>query len=112
MKRMPMTAIMVLLIAFFLSTPAIAQQSIPHRLDSFYTAQANLHNLAGNVLIVQDDNIVYKKSFGYQNIEKKIPNTDSSAFALASVTNIFTATAVLQLKEKGALQPDDYFVKY
>jgi CubicO group peptidase (beta-lactamase class C family) len=40
------------------------------------------------------------------------PNTEASAFALASISKQFTATAVLQLKEQGKLQLDDPLTKY
>jgi CubicO group peptidase (beta-lactamase class C family) len=66
----------------------------------------------GNVLIAEKGNIIYAKSFGYADIEKKIPNNDGSEFTLASISKIFTSTAILQLRDKGKLKLDDHFVKY
>ncbi len=109
---MSLKKVLVLFAALFLSLFAGAQQTISHELDSFYSIQANLQNLMGNVVAEDHGIVVYKKSFGYQDIDKNIVNTDSSAFAMASVTKIFTATAILQLKEKGLLQLDDYYIKY
>ena len=104
--------IVVLFITSALGFCARAQESIVHQLDSFYTSEYGLGKLMGNVLIIQDDSVIYKKSFGYQDIERNIPNSDSSAFGMASVTKIFTATAILQLHEKKLLGLDDDYVKY
>jgi CubicO group peptidase (beta-lactamase class C family) len=56
--------------------------------------------------------VLYHQSFGYADISKQIPNTPSARFQTASISKPFTATAVLQLLEKGQLQLSDPFVKY
>jgi len=89
-----------------------AQEKTGAVLDAFFTEQSNSGGLNGNVFVEDHDIVVFKKSFGYQDVDKQVPNTDSSAFAMASVTKIFTATAILQLKEKGLVQLDDNYSKY
>ncbi len=46
------------------------------------------------------------------DIKQRIPNTPNTAFRLASLTKPFTAMAILQLYEKGALLLDDSIMKY
>ena len=87
-------------------------QGIPERLDSFFTSLCNYHEINGNVLVTDRGNIIYKKSFGFADFEKKIPNNDSSEFTLASVSKIFTSTAILQLRDKGKLKLDDPIKKH
>jgi len=70
------------------------------------------HSFNGNILVAEKGEIVYQKSFGFANIEAHLLNTDSSAFQIGSLSKTFTATAVLQLKEKGKLKLQDSFVKY
>lgn len=69
-----------------------------------------LHKVAGfngNVLIAKKGKIVYQNAFGWANY----PNMDSlkldSQFELASISKTMTATAVLQLMERGKLKLDD-----
>jgi CubicO group peptidase (beta-lactamase class C family) len=112
MKITSQVKLIVLFTVLFLCSSAWAQQSTPFLLDSLYTSEAKTQQLMGNVFVADHGITVYKKSFGYQDIEKQVPNSDSSAFAMASVTKIFTATAIMQLKEKGSLQLNDAFAKY
>ncbi len=81
-------------------------------MDSVFNWQAAHGMLMGNLLVAEKGILVYQRCFGYQDIPAKIRNSDSSAFALASIAKVFTSTAILQLKEKGLLQLDDPFCKY
>jgi CubicO group peptidase (beta-lactamase class C family) len=69
-------------------------------------------NFSGVVLIGQKDSILYERAVGYANITKKQPNTDTTAFQLASVSKQFTAIAILQLYERGKLRLTDSVAKY
>lgn len=87
-------------------------QNMPQRLDSFFTDLYGRRQFNGNVLVAQDGAVLYKHAFGYADFKDKTANTDSSTFSLASVSKVFTAAAVLQLKDKGKLRLDDPFAKY
>jgi CubicO group peptidase (beta-lactamase class C family) len=60
----------------------------------------------GNVLVLKDGQTVYKASFGVKNIDPIDSLDTESMFRLASVSKEFTATAILQLQEKGLLNID------
>ena len=63
--------------------------------------------------VVKDGKLFMKKGYGYGNLENKIPvNPDETLFGIGSVTKTFTATAALQLWEKGQLNLDDEVNKY
>lgn len=89
-----------------------AQNIVPDRLDSFFNSVYYYKEINGNVLIARDGNIVYKHSFGYADFNSKKLINDSSGFTLSSISKVFTAAAILQLRDKGKLQLDDFFVKY
>lgn len=112
MKYTLLVSILFLFIVFCGGNRSYGQQSIISMVDSFCTAQAAQGKLMGDVLIATGDNNIYNKSFGYRDIEHNQPNTDSSLFAIGGITNTFTATAILQLKEKHLLKLDDRFAKY
>ena len=90
----------------------IKAQAVAGRLDSLFTAPGNFENLNGNVLIAENGKIIYQRSFGFANFEKKKPNDKASSFNIGSNTKTFTSTAILQLKGKGKLRLDDPFKKY
>ena len=90
----------------------IAAQSASQKLNDFFSASGNPVFFNGNVLVAENGKIIYQKSFGYADIAKKILNAENSTFQTASVSKIFTSTAVLQLKDKGKLKLTDSLVKY
>lgn len=59
------------------------------------------------VVVVKDGARVFSKAYGYANLEKRVPvDIDRTRFCLASITKTFTATAVMQLVEKGTIDLD------
>jgi CubicO group peptidase (beta-lactamase class C family) len=64
--------------------------------------------LAGlSFAITKDGRLVFAKGYGYANREKHEPVHTSHLFRIASATKPFTATAIMQLVEKGKLKLTD-----
>ncbi|MEJ7680081.1 MAG: serine hydrolase domain-containing protein [Segetibacter sp.] len=87
-------------------------QNIPQRLDTFFNSLNKYNQINGGVLVAENGSVLYKKAFGFADFENKIPNDKNTKFTLASVSKIFTSTAILQLRDKGKLKLDDPFMKY
>lgn len=64
------------------------------------------------VAIVEDGKVIFKEGFGYRNIEKKLPVTPSTLFAIASVSKAFTTTAIAMLVDDGLLEWDAPVIDY
>lgn len=62
--------------------------------------------------IVHDQELVWSKGYGLADVKKKIPATPGTAYRIASISKVFTATALLQLRDGGKLQLDDPVSKY
>ena len=60
-----------------------------------------------SVAVLHEQKVVFKKGFGYANIEKQIPATATTAYHIASLTKPFSATLVMSLVENGQLRLDD-----
>ena len=58
------------------------------------------------IAAVKDGEIVYTKSLGYKNLEKRIPLADNDILRIASISKSFTATGIMQLVEQGKLSLD------
>lgn len=56
-----------------------------------------------SIAVVHDREILYSQAFGYADVEKKIPATNTTVYPIASITKVFTATMLMQLCEKGLL---------
>lgn len=59
------------------------------------------------VAIVQDDQAIMTEGFGLADVARQMAVTERSLFRVASVTKLFTATALMQLRDAGKLELDD-----
>ncbi|WP_326994133.1 serine hydrolase domain-containing protein [Chitinophaga sp. 212800010-3] len=66
----------------------------------------------GNITLAENEHKVYTFSGGYANYAGQQKNTGQSRFNLASISKIFTSTAILQLKDKGKLKLEDEVSRY
>ena len=62
--------------------------------------------------IVVGSNLVWTKSYGYADMEKKVPATKATVYRIASVTKLFTGLVLLQLVERGRVRLSDPVEKY
>ncbi len=77
-------------------------------IDSLYKKHAADNHFPGiSFGLVVDGQLVYKNSYGYTDVEKKIPATSSSLFRIASMSKSFTCMAILKLRDEGKLNLDD-----
>ena len=72
-------------------------------LDPFFAEQMEDLHVPGAVFVmVRDGEIFFKKGYGYADIEARVPvDPDETLFQVASVSKLFTATAVMQMAEQG-----------
>lgn len=82
------------------------------RLDNLMQEYAGKGKFNGTVLVSIADEIKYHRSFGYSDLEMKTGLSDSSVYCLASVSKIFTGTAVMLLEADGILDIGDPVTKY
>ena len=82
-------------------------------LEAWIEAKMAYRGLPGlSIGIVDDQKLVWSRGFGFANIENEIPATPQTNYRIASNSKLFTATAVLQLRDAGKLQLDDPVAKH
>lgn len=83
-------------------------------MDKFLAEQMEKLYIPGAVfLLVKDGEIFFAKGYGYADVKQKIPVVpEKTLFRVGSVSKLFTATAVMQLYERGKLRLDDDVNKY
>ncbi len=62
--------------------------------------------------VVADQDLVWSQGFGWADTERKTPMTPQTRFRMASHSKLFTATAIMQLREDGKLRLDDPVARY
>ena len=81
-------------------------------IDSLFSALQAKGGFNGCVLYGEKGRLVFKKAYGYDDFKEQKRLATSSAFQLASVSKMFTAMAIMILKEEGLLEYDDSIRKY
>jgi len=75
-------------------------------IEAYVQKQMASDKTPGVSLAFMKDDFVWAKGFGFSDLENKVPATEKSAYRLASVTKPMTATAIMQLVEKGKIDLD------
>lgn len=90
--------------------------SISERLETlsaWIEEQRLRYDLPGIVSgLILEDGLVWSKGFGYANQELKAPFTADTTFRVASISKLFTATAIMQLRDRGKINLDTPVVDY
>ncbi len=66
----------------------------------------------GTILYAENGETIFKNAYGYEDFRQKDSLQLNSTFQLASVSKMFTAAAIMLLKEKSKLQFDDTITKF
>ncbi|HVT40675.1 MAG TPA: serine hydrolase domain-containing protein [Gemmatimonadaceae bacterium] len=81
--------------------------------SAWMDGQIAYRGLPGIVVgVVSDQQLVWARGFGYADVKAKIPMSPETKFRMASHSKLFTAIAIMQLREDGKLRLDDPVEKY
>ncbi|MFA8451844.1 MAG: serine hydrolase domain-containing protein [Bacteroidales bacterium] len=70
------------------------------------------NNTGMAIAIIYNNKLIYKNSFGYRNVEEKLPVTNNTLFEIASCTKAFTGMIASRLVKQKKLNWNDKVVKY
>lgn len=108
--------VLFLLLTFSISTAFGQKKSSTDRfagLDIELNKLLETWHAAGfAVAVVEKDNIVYSKGFGYRDYENKTPVSPNTNFAIGSSSKAFTSGLLGILKEEGKLTFEDSPIKH
>ena len=80
------------------------KQEVIQFMDSIAEEHIEKNNTTGIAYaIVQDGELITTKGHGLADIDENRPFSSNTSFRIASVTKLFTATAVMQLQSKGLI---------
>ena len=87
--------------------PAEAAKSALEGYDAFLEKTIQDFRVPGlAIAIVKGGEVVYAKGFGYRDVEKKLPVTADTLFAIGSSTKAFTTFTLATLVDEGQLEWD------
>lgn len=93
---------------------SITQNDLAILLDPIFAEQMAKSKIPGAAIsIVKDGKVLFTKGYGYADLEKKTPVVpEKTIFRIGSITKVFTATAVMQLADRGKINLGDDVNKY
>jgi len=82
-------------------------------LDLWIEEQFAYQQLPGLAIgVVYDQELIWAKGYGFSDLGEQTPVTPATPFRIGSVTKVFTATAILQLRDEGKLRLDDSVTRH
>lgn len=76
------------------------------KIDELVSKYAEYGKFNGSIFVAEKGEIIYKKGFGWANVEWSVPNQPDTKHRLASITKQFTAMLILQLASENKLKLD------
>jgi|GEM_PF-710218 len=101
--------LVILSLLLFSCSNTPAQQLMGHinknkdLIEKFIT-QSNIPG--ASIAIAHKGMVIWSNSYGHENLEKKIPTSSASKFRVASISKLFTGTALYKLHKEGFLDMD------
>lgn len=87
--------------------PAMTRPSDLEGIDQFITSVMSQWKVPGlAIAVVKDDQVILSKGYGYRDVEKKLPVTPKTLFAIGSITKSFTVSVLGMLADEGKLDWD------
>ena len=103
----------VILVSLLCATHCLAQQNISAKIDRYIKAEMRRQQIPGIALAVfRNGKPAFLKTYGFSNLEHRIPVKPETIFQSGSIGKQFTAAAVMILVEEGTLSLDDRITKF
>ena len=93
--------------------PCVAQTTISARIDRFVTAEMKTRKIPGvAVAVLRHGKVPIVRTYGFANLEHRVPVKPQTIFQSGSMGKQFTAAAVMILVQEGKISLDDRITKY
>ena len=120
MMRLSVKPLASLLIAVLLASSAVQAQQRPGlppeklaKIEKAISAQMSKLGIPGlSAAVVLDRKLLWSNGYGLSDVENYVPAKSSTAYRLGSISKPVTATAVMQLAERGKIDLDAPIQKY
>ncbi|MEG0915409.1 MAG: serine hydrolase domain-containing protein [Myroides sp.] len=109
MKKSILTALVFLAFGYL----SLAQTTFDKKkLDNYFETLEQNEKFMGSVSVSRNGEIIYEKSVGFADVERKIKATDKTKYRIGSISKSFTAVLVLKAVENNKLELDTTIDKW
>ncbi|PID59776.1 MAG: peptidase [Ignavibacteriae bacterium] len=89
-----------------------AQDFDKSKLDNYFEVLEKNNKFMGSIAVSRNGKLLYTKSVGYSDIEKKAKADNSTKYRIGSVSKTFTTVLILKAVEEGKLNLNQTIDKY
>jgi len=90
-----------------------AQPTIAKRIDMYVRSEMRRQKIPGmSVAVIHDRRVLFRKNYGFANVEHKVPVGPATVFQSGSIGKQFTAAAIMLLVQDGNMSLDDRLSKF
>ncbi len=115
MKR-GLRTLMITVLTFLAIHNNVFAQDKAAEIDKLMQLYHDYGKFNGTVLVAESGKVIFKKGYGFANMEWNIPNKPNTKFRLGSITKQFTSMLIMQLAKEGKVKLDgemtDYMPEY
>jgi CubicO group peptidase (beta-lactamase class C family) len=112
MRNLLLPAIVLSVLANSAQAQGITDAKLKAIEDAIDQRRQQLHIAGASLVIVKDDKVIYIKGLGERDVERGLPVTPDTQFAIGSSSKAFTAMTIMMNQEAGKLQLADSPKKY
>ncbi len=104
MKKYLTTTILLMLVR----TLTFGQNNPYQKIDSLILSKMKDNRIVGlSIGVVKDEELFYTKGYGFTSVDSLYKVTEHTVFHTASITKVFTASAIMQFVERGEIKLTD-----
>jgi len=81
--------------------------NINNKINEYMDEYRKLWPFSGAVVVVNNGEVIFNKSYGMANIEHGVSNTEKTKYKIASLTKQITCMGIMILKERGMINTND-----
>ena len=93
-------------------TTSASDELLINKTDEIIKQYTDLGWFSGSLVILKGEKVIYDKSFGYADIQKKVKNTSATKTRIGSINKHFTAALIMQKVQSGKISLDDTLAKF
>jgi CubicO group peptidase (beta-lactamase class C family) len=105
-------AVLLLLLINYLPANIMAQSVKVVKLRAYIHRANQLGLFNGNILVADNNQVIYTDAIGYADASKQIPLTTKYCFHIGSIAKEFDAVGIMMMQERGKLSLDDKLSKF
>jgi CubicO group peptidase (beta-lactamase class C family) len=103
----------LIILLLYVSGAAAQRPAVPDTVDRFIKGELERRRIPGmSVAVLRGDSVLLARGYGFANLEHHVPATDSTLYAVGSLSKQFTAAAIVLLSQQGRLGLGDPITRH